>query len=272
MIRCTVCFLFAFGIWSCGDAPTAPRAVGWVVLEAHYGETRAAKPVAVQATSRMAATVYHKSEVIETRDLRREGSQWKGNIEIEAGTYTVVLQAFSSQEWLGCTAVSGRAGGTSRAGFRMVPVGDDYSRLIKNNACPGCDLRNTCLIGANLTNARLEGVLLAQAHLTWADLRGANLAEAYLINTKLGEAKLYRADLSGANLSEARLNGADLRQADLSDADLLRADLSEANLAGANLSGANLSGAKLSGANLSGATWSDGRVCAEGSIGECKNF
>jgi len=249
--------------------------VGWVVLEAHYGETRAAKSVAVQAASRMAATVYHKSEVVETRDLRREGSQWKGNIEIEAGTYTVVLEAYkgsSSLQWLGCTGVSVRAGETSRAGFRMVPVGDNFRLLIRNNACPGCDLRNTCLIGANLINARLDGAILAEAHLTWADLRGANLAEAYLINTKLGGAKLYRTNLSGANLSEARLDGADLREADLSDADLLRADLSEANLAGANLSGANLNDAKLSGANLSGATWPDGKVCAEGSIGECKNF
>jgi uncharacterized protein YjbI with pentapeptide repeats len=47
-------------------------------------------------------------------------------------------------------------------------------------------------------------------------------------------------------------------------------DKSDANLSGANLSGALLSGAYLSGgADLSGAIWTDGRVCAEGSVGSC---
>jgi uncharacterized protein YjbI with pentapeptide repeats len=46
--------------------------------------------------------------------------------------------------------------------------------------------------------------------------------------------------------------------------------LHKANLSRANLVYANLLDADLSGANLSGATWRDGRVCGEGSIGECK--
>ncbi len=51
---------------------------------------------------------------------------------------------------------------------------------------------------------------------------------------------------------------------------LYKANLSDTNLSGANLSDANLSGANLTNANLSGATWRDGRICGEGSIGECK--
>ena len=51
---------------------------------------------------------------------------------------------------------------------------------------------------------------------------------------------------------------------------LYKANLSRANLVYANLLDADLSGANLSDANLSGATWRDGRICGEGSIGECK--
>ena len=36
-----------------------------------------------------------------------------------------------------------------------------------------------------------------------------------------------------------------------------------------NLSGAKLHAARLNDANLSGATWTDGRICAAGSVGTC---
>ena len=48
------------------------------------------------------------------------------------------------------------------------------------------------------------------------------------------------------------------------------ADLSGASLKYANLLGAKLSNADLHGGNLSRATWTDGRICADSSIGECK--
>ena len=60
------------------------------------------------------------------------------------------------------------------------------------------------------------------------------------------------------------LNTGSCSACDLSDANLFRADLS-----GANLFGVNLFATNLSGANLTGATWTDGRICAEGSIGQC---
>jgi uncharacterized protein YjbI with pentapeptide repeats len=50
---------------------------------------------------------------------------------------------------------------------------------------------------------------------------------------------------------------------------LTGADLSFAVLLRANLVGANLSGAYLGEADFSGATWTNGRQCAEGSIGGC---
>jgi len=37
-----------------------------------------------------------------------------------------------------------------------------------------------------------------------------------------------------------------------------------------DLSGANLNGAALSNAQLDGATWTDGSICKQGSVGECK--
>jgi hypothetical protein len=92
-------------------------------------------------------------------------------------------------------------------------------------------------------------------------------------------------NLSGKNLSGLRLIGFDLTKcnlkgADLSNADLERADLEESNLELADLSGANmkmtdlritgLKGAKLDRATLDGAIWKDGTVCAEGSIGLCR--
>jgi uncharacterized protein YjbI with pentapeptide repeats len=81
----------------------------------------------------------------------------------------------------------------------------------------------------------------------------------------LSGALLYGADLSGADLAGANLFGAQLPGANLSGANLTRANLHQANLDGANLSGANLTGA-----NLVWATWTDGRQCANESIGECK--
>ena len=50
---------------------------------------------------------------------------------------------------------------------------------------------------------------------------------------------------------------------------ITKANFLDADLSGANLRGANLQGAILIQAKLSGATWTDGRVCAEGSVGKC---
>ncbi len=56
-----------------------------------------------------------------------------------------------------------------------------------------------------------------------------------------------------------------------SGCNLSGANLTGANLLAAQLPGANLSGANLTNANLTWATWTtEGRQCAEVSIGECK--
>lgn len=94
-----------------------------------------------------------------------------------------------------------------------------------------------------------------------------------------------KCDLSGAKLSNLDLTYVDLSGADLSGADLTNTVMQSANLSGANLSGANFTGVNLFEANLKGAnvtktnftktycdqaTWTNGKRCAVGSLGQCK--
>lgn len=100
----------------------------------------------------------------------------------------------------------------------------------------------------------------SDAPANYVDWRGCDLSRAILSNSELIDA-----DLRGANLSGANLSGADLTGANLMGANLFRA-----NLTNANLFDANLNDARLSVADMRNATWSDGRTCAEGSIGSCR--
>jgi hypothetical protein len=103
------------------------------------------------------------------------------------------------------------------------------------------------------------------------------------------QARLANMDLSGADLSRANLQlvqaagirfvNANLQGTDFHSADLSGADFSNANLRGAVLVGARIDGAKWAGTDLSGAQWPAGRddygaplgrICAEGSIGNCR--
>lgn len=86
----------------------------------------------------------------------------------------------------------------------------------------------------------------------------------------LSRADLRRANLSHAMLRAADLHGAQLQSADLSDANLEGADLRDADLGFANLRAANLNGANLGGVLFGQAIWTDGRVCADESVGECR--
>lgn len=94
------------------------------------------------------------------------------------------------------------------------------------------------------------GIRLQQADCTMGAAKGVNWSAC----DKSG-ALLVGVDLRGAELVGTRLGQANLRYADLSQA---------------NLSGADLSGADLTGVRLEGATWTDGRLCAAGSLGVCR--
>jgi hypothetical protein len=106
------------------------------------------------------------------------------------------------------------------------------------------------------------------------DLSRANLRNTDFLETRLDGARLRDADLSYADLRRTRLDDADLRGAVLTGATLqaavlARADLEAADLSYVNVLGADLVGARLDGAILDRAIWTDGRICATGSVGTC---
>lgn len=119
-------------------------------------------------------------------------------------------------------------------------------------------------IGLQAPGADLHDSSMAQMRLDGANLQGANLSGSIMQLVNLNEANLMLSNLERVHLHAANLQGANLMLANLRKANLLDADLT-----GANLRGANLEGAILIQAKFDGATWTDGRICAHGSVGEC---
>ncbi|MFC9768939.1 pentapeptide repeat-containing protein [Rhodococcus jostii] len=166
--------------------------------------------------------------------------------------------------------------GTGTA-FAAPPTQGCVTAQLKPDAnCANSNLEDLWVSRDNLSRINLSGANLPRAHMSGANLSGANLSGATLLpdvdlsGTNLSGANLYQAFLPHANLAGANLSGADLTIANLSDVDLSDANLSGANLYHAFLPRANLTRAKLSGADFSGARWINGRDCAQGSIGQCK--
>lgn len=145
----------------------------------------------------------------------------------------------------------------------------DNIELLKdvNTICklePESQCTSAVRIGLQAPGIDMNGSSMAQMRLDDANLQGANLSYAILQLANLQGANLMLANLEGAHLHAVNLRGANLMLANLRKVSLLDADLS-----GANLRGANLTDALLLKARFDNATWTDGRVCAVGSIGEC---
>ena len=228
--------------------------------------------------------------------IRVNADTRQGSAELTPGRYGLRLYAAHTQEnplnlFIQVQEVPDEPATANRV---LQASQQQVSLLLQSRNCPGCDLTRADLRGAYLLYADLSRADLSRANLTEANLAVALLTGAKLFGAKLFEANLFGADLrsanlfaanlfaanlQGADLSRANLTGADLRSADLTDANLYRADLTGANLKGADLDRADLTeailtkalltDAYLTGALLSGATWTDGRICALGSIGEC---
>ncbi|MEO5335543.1 MAG: pentapeptide repeat-containing protein [Magnetospirillum sp. WYHS-4] len=120
--------------------------------------------------------------------------------------------------------------------------------------------RAAILDRANLKGAKLRFTDLQVIRADSANLEGADMEGAHMFASLLNNANLKGANLPRVNLVQANLSGADLRGANLQGAILMAA----------NLKGARLDEANLAGAHLGNAIWTDGRVCAEGSVGECR--
>ena len=113
--------------------------------------------------------------------------------------------------------------------------------------------------GINMSHSSMEKMRLDRANLS-----RANLSFSILHFANLKEANLMLSNLEGAHLHAANLRGANLMMSNMKKVNLLDADLS-----GANLRGANMLDAIIIKAKFDGATWTDGRTCAEHSIGKC---
>ncbi|MBF0335185.1 MAG: SCO family protein [Alphaproteobacteria bacterium] len=98
----------------------------------------------------------------------------------------------------------------------------------------------------------------------------ANLAGADLSDGNLHVANLQRSNLAKANLTRVQMFAASLTGANLSEANLSGANLTRVDLTGADLRGARLDGATMIAVKLGGAKWTDGRVCADGSVETCR--
>jgi uncharacterized protein YjbI with pentapeptide repeats len=112
---------------------------------------------------------------------------------------------------------------------------------------------------------------LAQGNLAGMSARNAQLSGADLSNANLRGVDFAYADLSAtdftlADARQARLVGASLRKAVFNHAQLIGADLSFADLSGASLVDVDLSATRLG-----NTIWTDGRVCAENSVGACNS-
>ncbi len=162
--------------------------------------------------------------------------------------FAVLLFAFVSQTALGWT--------------------DDIDTLPNiNTLCkpePEAQCTQAVRVGLEAPGVDWRDSSMAQMRLDGANLQGANLSGSILQLANLKGANLMLANLTGAHLHAVNLQDSNLTMANLSSANLLDADLS-----GANLLGANLQKAILIQAKFGGATWPDGRVCAQGSVGEC---
>ncbi|MCP4182172.1 MAG: pentapeptide repeat-containing protein [Hyphomicrobiales bacterium] len=132
---------------------------------------------------------------------------------------------------------------------KMEPDAQCTSAVRTGVSAPGVNMNH-----ASMEKMRLDGAKLQRANFSYAIMQ--------LINLK-------GADLMLANLENAHLHAANLQKANLMLANMQNVNLLDADMRGANLQGANLTGAILIQAKLEGATWTDGRVCAAGSVGKC---
>lgn len=136
-----------------------------------------------------------------------------------------------------------------------------------NSLCkmePEAQCTSAVRVGVNAPGVNMNHASMEKMRLDGAKLQRANFSYAIMQLVNLKGADLMLANLEGAHLHAANLQNANLMMSNMQKTNLVDADLS-----GANLQGANLNGAILIKTKFDGATWTDGRICAKGSIGKC---
>lgn len=136
-------------------------------------------------------------------------------------------------------------------------------------AADNVNWRRCYMDGRDLKGVSLGQAMLREATFQRSDLSDAKLSAADAYRAKFLSARMARVVMDSARLIEADLTRADLTAASLKDADLRNAKLVGAIMKGADLTGARLEGADLRNADLTGARWPDGKVCGDGSVGQC---
>jgi uncharacterized protein YjbI with pentapeptide repeats len=251
--------------------------------------------------------VVSKVEVLNQADkvlLTIEGAHPKGELWLEHGRYLLRFTAAgtASKTALGMVWFGGESKLFNAADVQKLATGNCPSCKLRGALLsnldlrgfnlPGVDLRQAVLLnipGGLALNGNLFKVLLgasdvAGADLSSANLAGANLTGAYLTGAGGNAARFTSANLSGVtalnmllpgvvmtatNLTGADFSGSVMPGARMRAANLTNAIMADVDLSGADLSDASLSGTDFTGAILDGATWTDGRICAAGSVGQC---
>ncbi|MDH5472329.1 MAG: pentapeptide repeat-containing protein [Gammaproteobacteria bacterium] len=139
---------------------------------------------------------------------------------------------------------------------------DDANTLCKLE--PDAQCTSAVRVGLQAPGVDMHDATMEAMRLDGANLQGANFQRSIMQLANLKGANLMMANLEGAHMHATNLQNANLMMANMQKVNLLDADLR-----GANLRGANLTGAILIQAKFENATWTDGRVCAAGSVGEC---
>lgn len=150
----------------------------------------------------------------------------------------------------------------AQAWMDKIPEGHDVNTLCKLEPEAQCSW--AVRIGVQAPGVDLHDASLSSMRLDKANLQRANMRGAILQLSNLKEANLMLANLEGAHMHGVNLRGADLRMANLKNVNLLDADLT-----GADLTGAFMEGTLIIKARFDHATWTNGRPCLEGSLGEC---
>ena len=139
----------------------------------------------------------------------------------------------------------------------------EQPKALVPTAIPNCNVVPAPKV--NWRGCDKSGILLVNS-----DFSAANLSRAKFNSTDLSTGRFLSANLTQTDFSYATLNQANMAYANLEAANLNFAELRGTDLSHANLRDANVAGAVLDGAKLDDAIWIDGRVCAAGSIGECR--